>query len=205
MRNKGEGKMIVGLTGPTGAGKTLVSDMLREWQGVAIIDCDQLSRRVASKGNRCLVDIAVEFSPLVIDSNGNLNRRRLAEIVFSDKEKLEALNRIIFPYIVEEAEMDIIKAKEAGAKVVVLDAPTLFDSGADRLCDKIVVVTADPTVRLNRIMKRDNITAEQAALRMGSQRNDEFFATRADYVVSNSGDRVELRLAVLELLNAFGL
>ena len=197
--------MVVGLTGPTGAGKTLVSEMLREWQGVTVIDCDQLSRRVASKGNRCLVDLAVEFSPLIIDSSGNLNRKRLAAIVFSDREKLAALNRIIFPYIVEEAEMDIIKAKEAGAKVIVLDAPTLFESGADRLCDKIVVVTAEPTLRLNRIMRRDGINPEEAALRMSSQHTDEFFAQHADYIISNSGDKVELRLTVLELLNAFGL
>lgn len=197
--------MVVGLTGPTGAGKTLVSDMLREWQGVTVIDCDQLSRRVASKGNRCLVDLAVEFSPLIIDSHGNLNRKRLADIVFADKAKLEALNRIIFPYIVEEAEQDIIKAKEAGAKVVVLDAPTLFESGANRLCEKIVVVTAEPTRRLQRIMRRDGLTADQAAMRMGSQRSDEFFANHADYVISNGGDKVELRLAVLELLNALGM
>lgn len=197
--------MVVGLTGPTGAGKTLVCHMLREWQGVAVIDCDQLSRRVASKGNRCLVDLAVEFSPLIIDSNGDLNRKKLASIVFGDRSKLAALNRIIFPYIVEEAEMDIIKARQQGAKVIVLDAPTLFESGADRLCDRIVVVTADPTVRMERIMKRDRMTPEAAAMRMASQQSDEFFAQHADYLISNSGDRVELRLAVLELLNALGL
>lgn len=197
--------MVVGLTGPTGAGKTLVCHMLREWQGVAVIDCDQLSRRVATKGNRCLVDLAVEFSPLIIDGNGDLNRKKLASIVFGDRSKLAALNRIIFPYIVEEAEMDIIKARQQGAKVIVLDAPTLFESGADRLCDRIVVVTADPTVRLERIMKRDRMTPEAAAMRMASQQSDEFFAQHADYLISNSGDRVELRLAVLELLNALGL
>lgn len=197
--------MVVGLTGPTGAGKTVVCEMLREWQGVQIIDCDQLSRRVASKGNRCLVDLAVEFSPLIIDSSGNLNRKRLASIVFKDQEKLASLNRIIFPYIVEEAEMDIIKAREAGAKVIILDAPTLFESGANRLCDKVVVITAEPTQRMARIMKRDRITAEQAAMRMGSQHTDEFFSAHADYLITNGGDRVELRLAVLELLNALGL
>ncbi|MEG0754591.1 MAG: dephospho-CoA kinase [Angelakisella sp.] len=197
--------MIVGLTGPTGAGKSLVASMLREWQGVEIIDCDQLSRRVASKGNRCLVDLAVEFSPLIIDKNGDLNRRKLAQIVFNDQKKLERLNAIIFPYILEEAELDILKAQQAGAKLIVLDAPTLFESGADALCDKIVVITADDTTRLGRIMKRDKITADEAARRMGSQHTDEYFASHADYIVSNSGDTVELRLAVLELLNALGL
>ncbi len=197
--------MIVGLTGPTGSGKSTVCQMLREWQGVEIIDCDQLSRRVASKGNRCLVDLAVEFSPLIIDSQGELNRRRLAEIVFSDKEKLKTLNRIIFPYIVEEAELDIMRARERGAKLIFLDAPTLFESGADKLCQKIVVVTADPDIRLRRIIARDHITAELAVRRMSSQHTDEFFADRADYLIHNNGDSVELRLAVLELLNDLGL
>lgn len=197
--------MVVGLTGPTGAGKTVVCDMLREWQGVVVVDCDKLSRRVASKGNRCLVDLAVEFSPLIIDGHGNLNRKKLAEIVFNDRQKLDALNRIIFPYIVEEAELEIIKARENGARVIVLDAPTLFESGANRMCEKIVVVTAEPTLRLQRIMRRDGITAEQAAVRMGSQMSDDFFASHADYLISNTGDTVELRLAVLELLNFLGL
>ncbi|MEG1688029.1 MAG: dephospho-CoA kinase, partial [Angelakisella sp.] len=84
-------------------------------------------------------------------------------------------------------------------------APTLFESGADRLCQRIVVVTADSSVRLNRIMRRDSLSVEDAVLRMSSQHSDEFFASRADYLISNSGDKVELRLAVLELLNAFGL
>ncbi len=197
--------MIVGLTGPTGSGKSTVCQMLREWQGVEIIDCDQLSRRVASKGNRCLVDLAVEFSPLIIDSQGELNRRRLAEIVFSDKEKLKTLNRIIFPYIVEEAELDIMRARERGAKLIFLDAPTLFESGADKLCEKIVVVTADPEIRLRRIIDRDHISAELAVRRMSSQHTDEFFADRADYLIKNNNDTVELRLAVLELLNDLGL
>ncbi|MEG2074402.1 MAG: dephospho-CoA kinase, partial [Angelakisella sp.] len=145
------------------------------------------------------------FSPLIIDKDGNLNRRKLAQIVFRDGEKLERLNSIIFPYILEEAAQDIQKAKQAGAKLIVLDAPTLFESGADSFCDKIVVVSADDTTRLGRIMKRDKISPDEAARRMGSQHTDEFFASHADYIISNSGDSVELRLAVLELLNALGL
>ena len=197
--------MVIGLTGPTGAGKSSVSQILREWKGVVVIDADQISRQVVQKGKRCLVDLAVEFSPLIIDADGNLNRKKLAQVVFTNKEKLRTLNRIIFPYIVEETEMEIIKAREAGAKAVFLDAPTLYESGADALCDKVVAVISDSARRLQRIIKRDNMTPEEAMHRMNSQNKDEFYTSRADYVIRNNESMVELRLAVLELLNTLGL
>ena len=197
--------MVIGLTGPTGAGKSSVSQILREWKGVVVIDADQISRQVVQKGKRCLVDLAVEFSPLIIDADGNLNRKKLAQVVFTNKEKLRTLNRIIFPYIVEETEMEIIKAREAGAKAVFLDAPTLYESGADALCDKVVAVISDSARRLQRIIKRDNMTPEEAMHRMNSQNKDEFYTSRADYVIRNNESMVELRLAVLELLHTLGL
>ena len=98
-----------------------------------------------------------------------------------------------------------MRARERGAKLIFLDAPTLFESGADKLCEKIVVVTADPEIRLRRIIDRDHISAELAVRRMSSQHTDEFFADRADYLIKNNNDTVELRLAVLELLNDLGL
>lgn len=197
--------MVIGLTGPTGSGKSSVSQVLREWNGIAVIDADQISRQVVQKGKRCLVDLAVEFSPLIIDADGNLNRKKLAQVVFTDKEKLRTLNRIIFPYIVEETEMEIMKAREAGAKAIFLDAPTLYESGADALCDKVVAVISDSARRLQRIIKRDHMTPEEAMNRMASQHKDEFYTSRADYVIHNNETMVELRLAVLELLNTLGL
>ena len=197
--------MIVGLTGPTGAGKSKVSAMLAERSGVVIIDCDELSRRVAQKGNLCLVDLAVEFSPKIIDSTGSLNRRKLGDIVFNDKEKLKKLNEIIFPYICIEAAKDIKKAQADNAKLIILDAPTLFDSKTDALCDKIVVVLADDGTRLKRVMQRDGLGADKVIQRMSNQCDDKFFREHADYVIENDGDTAELRLGVLELLNALGL
>ena len=197
--------LIVGLTGPTGAGKSLVSAMLSEWYGVVIVDCDQLARRVAQKGNLCLIDLAVEFTPSIIDATGNLNRKKLADIVFQNKGKLKRLNEIIFPYILEEAKNDIKKAKKEGARLVVLDAPTLFDSKADTLCDKIVVVLAEPYTRIQRVIDRDNVPANKIVQRMANQGDDKFFIDRANHIIINDGDTVTLRLAVLELLNNLGM
>ena len=192
--------MIIGLTGQTGAGKTLISSILEKQKGIAVIDCDKLARRVVMNGSECLLRLAIEFSPLIIDREGGLNRKKLGEIVFSDREKLNKLNEMIFPYILKDLEIIIEELKRQGAKTIVIDAPTLFESGADKMCDKIVVVVADETIRLARIMERDNLSVEMATNRMNSQRSQEFFVKHADFVIENSDDKASLAKSIMELL-----
>jgi dephospho-CoA kinase len=196
---------VVGLTGPTGAGKTTVCAFLAGREGIAIIDCDRVARKVVGKGRRCLLDLAVEFSPVIIGEDGTLNRRRLAGIVFQDKEKLKRLNEIIFPHVLEEIEQRLEDARRQEARVAVLDAPTLFESGACRLCGAIVAVIASPGLRAFRIIRRDGLDAGEAEARMGSQRNDEYYTSRADFVIQNDGDEASLRLQTLEMMTRLGL
>lgn len=197
--------LVIGLTGPTGAGKSQVCRLLEDWEKISVVDCDEVSRFVVRKGQRCLVDLAVEFSPMIIDPDGNLNRRRLARIVFNDREKLRRMEKIMYPYILEEVRDRIETRRRAGDRAVFLDAPTLYQSGADALCDKVVAVLAPEADRLLRIMERDGITLEEAGSRMASQPGDEFYEERADYILRNDGDRTTLRLEVLELQNKLGL
>ena len=91
--------MVVGITGPTGAGKSIVCRLLGEWERISVIDCDQVSRQVVRRGQRCLLDLAVEFSSAIVDKDGELNRRKLASIVFADRRKLKRMESIIYPYI----------------------------------------------------------------------------------------------------------
>ena len=197
--------MVIGVTGPTGAGKSTVCDILRNWTGVSVIDCDQVARQVTEKGTLCLLDIAVEFSPSVISADGTLNRKKLGQLVFSDPEKLTRLNAIIFPYILERLREEIADAEKRGAKAIFLDAPTLFESGADALCEKILTVTSAPEKRLTRIMQRDSLSPQGAADRMASQPDADFYLARADYQIQNDDDTAALRLAVMELQNRLGL
>ena len=197
--------MVIGVTGPTGAGKSTVCDILRNWTGVSVIDCDQVARQVTGKGTLCLLDIAVEFSPSVISADGTLNRKKLGQLVFSDPEKLTRLNAIIFPYILERLREEIADAEKRGAKAIFLDAPTLFESGADALCEKILAVTSAPEKRLTRIMQRDSLSPQGAADRMASQPDADFYLARADYQIQNDDDTAALRLAVMELQNRLGL
>lgn len=197
--------MVIGVTGPTGAGKSTVCDILRNWTGVSVIDCDRVARQVTEKGTLCLLDIAVEFSPSVISADGTLNRKKLGQLVFSDPEKLTRLNAIIFPYILERLREEIADAEKRGAKAIFLDAPTLFESGADALCEKILAVTSAPEKRLTRIMQRDSLSPQGAADRMASQPDADFYLARADYQIQNNDDTAALRLAVMELQNRLGL
>ena len=192
--------MIIGLTGQTGAGKSTVTQILRD-QGAAIVDADQVARQVVGCGSGCLAEIALEFGIGVLQADGTLNRRKLGDIVFHDKQKLRRLNQITFPYITREIQETIDRHKREGTQWIILDAPTLFESGSNKMCDKVISVIASPELRRNRIMIRDNITEEQADSRIASQHEDEFYTQQSDYVLENSGDMAALRVQLLELLD----
>ena len=197
--------MIVGITGPTGAGKSIVCRLLKDWDRISIIDCDKVARQVVRRGERCLLDLAVEFSSAIIDEDGELNRKKLASIVFHDKRKLLRMEEIIYPYILEKLDRRLAQREKKGYRAVFLDAPTLYQSGADALCQQVVAVLAPPEDRLRRIMKRDRLTEEEAKARMVSQPGDDFFLGKVDHVIFNTGRMTTLRLDVLELQNKLGL
>ena len=153
----------------------------------------------------CLLDLAVEFSSAILDKDGELNRRKLAGIVFSDREKLRKMEKIIYPYILAHILQQIHRREVAGDRAVFLDAPTLYQSGANILCQRVVAVLAPEAGRLLRIMERDGLTIEEAKARMSSQPGDAYYEKRADHIIRNIGDTSALRLAVLELQNKLGL
>jgi len=197
--------MVIGITGPTGAGKSIVCRLLGDWERISVIDCDQVSREVVRRGERCLLDLAVEFSSAIINKDGELNRKKLASIVFRDRKKLRRMEEIMYPYILSRIVQWLSQREKAGDRAVFLDAPTLYQSGANILCQKVVAVLAPPEDRLRRIMERDELSEEEAKARMACQPGDEFFLARVDHVIRNTGKMAALRLDVLELMNQLGL
>lgn len=177
--------MIVGLTGQTGAGKSTVSEIFAK-NGYAVINADHISRIVVEKGTACLKELVDVFGSGILNSDETLNRKALATIVFTDKAKLEMLNSIIYPYITTEILSQIKQYSDKGSKLILLDAPTLFESHSDDFCEIIISVTANPETRKKRIMERDNITAEQAQNRMDSQLDTEYFISHSDYIIENN-------------------
>ena len=193
--------MIIGLTGQTGAGKSTVCDFLRE-KGIYVIDCDKVSRQVTEKGSKTLSQLAETFGNDIILEDGSLNRRELASRAFQSAEKTALLNSITHPAITESISKVISEQKE---KHIILDAPTLIESGVYKLCDKIVSVLADSSVRKERIMARDNLTLSEAEKRMSAQKDDYFYKEYSDLVILNNGDRSQAIESAQQIFSEIGV
>lgn len=176
-----------------------MSELLRQ-AGICVIDADEVSRFVVEKNQMLLVELTLNFGVGILDADGRLIRQKLGRIVFGDREKLDRLNEIIFPFILTELDSRISALEAAGEGIVVIDAPTLFESGADKGCDMIAVVTAPLNLRLNRIIIRDRLTDEEARRRIGSQPDDRFYTDRADYIIVNDGSESELTEKAMALV-----
>ncbi len=183
---------LIGLTGPTGSGKSEVSRVLAD-RHIPVIDADELARRVVEPGSPCLQKLVREFSEDILNEDGSLNRRQLARRAFATPEDTKLLNSITHPYIIDLTKRILMQLEQIREPVAVLDAPLLFESGMDGICDVTVAVVAPRERRLKRIMERDQLTEKQAEARMAAQQEEDFYASRASQVIRNDGDLEELR------------
>ncbi len=182
---------LVGLTGQTGAGKTTVSEVFAT-HGFAVINADTIARDVVQAGSACLAEITQAFGESLLLADGTLDRKQSAKLIFSDADAKKRYESIIFPHITK-AVFNAIDAHAAeGRHRILLDAPTLFESGLHTACDYIVSVVADEQDRLQRIMQRDGISAEVAVARIASQHTEEFFCSHTDAVLKNHGTVLDL-------------
>lgn len=179
-----EGTLVVGLAGPSGAGKSTVGDFLKQG-GCSVLNCDSLTRSPQVYSPDCIEELRAAFGEDVAPG-GKLYRKELARRAFATQEGRKRLGEITFPRILKQVRQVVESAREAGTPILVLDAPTLFESGLDSICARIVVVTAAREERLLRVMARDNVSQEQAEIRFSAQQDEDFYESRADYVIENS-------------------
>lgn len=198
---------VIGLTGGSGSGKTTLCGILGEY-GVKTLDTDLLSRAVTAPGSPCLSELIEHFGKEILHPDGTLNRRRLGETVFGEedpekrRQKQALLNRITHKYILAACNAWLARARQSGERLVVLDAPLLFESGLDRACDAVLGLTAQRSVRLARITARDGLSPAMAAARIDAQIDDETLFRRCDIVLQNNGTRDALAEAAKEALAA---
>lgn len=185
---------VIGLTGPTGAGKSTVT-AVAESLGFKVVDCDRFARIAVEKGSDGLADVVQVFGGEMLNLDGTLNRAALAKAAFATPENTELLNKTLLPHIVKLINAEINQPR------VLLDAPTLFESGADSLCDEIVVVLCDEKTRKKRIMERDGIDESAADLRIKAGKPDEFYVEKSHNIVYNDCELSVFNLKIQKLLN----
>lgn len=170
-------KIVVGLTGQSGAGKSNVANVFKR-RGFFVIDADKVARKITSQKEVVKI-LAENFGDEILVDN-ELNRKALAGIVFSNRDKLNRLNELLFPIICA----DVVKLIETCKNEhVLLDAPQLFESGLNEICDKIIAAISPREILIWRITSRDKISQEDAEKRLNSQLSQEFFVEKADYAI----------------------
>ena len=175
---------LIGVTGPIGSGKSSLRGVFEELS-VPVIDSDELARRAVRPGSPALIELAGEFGNNIMCPDGSLNRKALAEAAFSSNERAARLNAITHPHILKlmHERLSVFVSPYA-----VIEAPLLFEAELDKECYAVIAVIAPKEDRLRRVQARDGMTAEEAIRRVEIQPGDEFYTSRADYVIENSGD-----------------
>ena len=187
---------LIGLTGQSGAGKSTVAEVFAKL-GAYVINADMIVAELYNAGSPCLKAVAAEFGQDILNPDGTLDRKLLAQRAFASRERTDALNRLVHPFVTARL-FELLRGAEG---IVVFDAPQLFEANADVICDAVVAVTADKDIRVNRIIKRDSLSEEQAMLRVNAQYGEEYFRARADYIIENNFDEESLRSQAEKVYN----
>lgn len=192
-----DGIRLIGLTGQSGAGKSTVSKIFED-NGFFTVDADKAAHEAMN-----IPQFLEEAGRLLPDciSDGSLDRKKVAFRVFSDRELLSEYEKIIYPYILRIIMRRIAEIRRSGGGLILLDAPTLFQSGLDGICSVIVSVVAPMDLKIARILERDGVPVEMVSSRISSQQSDKWFREKSDYTIVNNAelsDLVEKTLAVIE-------
>ncbi|EOO30493.1 dephospho-CoA kinase [Bacillus cereus BAG1X2-3] len=178
--------VVIGLTGGIASGKSTVSEMFRELS-IPVIDADIIAREVVERGKPAYNKIVEVFGAEVLQQDGELDRPKLGSIVFYNEEKRLQLNKIVHPAVREEMNRQKEMYIKEGMQAIVLDIPLLFESKLTSLVDRILVVAVTPDTQLERLMKRNGFSEEEATARIQSQMPLAEKVKNADEVINNDG------------------
>lgn len=179
---------VLGITGPSGSGKTTLCSIFKENYNSVVIDADSVARTLSSNPETEYFRKMVElFGEDILNEDGSLKRKEIAVIIYNDPIKREELNKLTFKYVAEDICNQVLELKDSDKEFVVIDVPLLYEAKMENICDKVIAVVAEDREKIFRICNRDNISEEMARKRLDIQNNNEFFISKADFVIYNNG------------------
>lgn len=184
---------IIGITGNSGSGKSTISKLISKNYEAKIIDADKIAKEMTKNNGEYLQAIRQAFGNDVIKNN-ELDRKKLADIVFLNRAEKEKLDGLTFEYVVEEIKKELEANQNLDYQYIILDVPLLFESKLDKLCDYTIGVIAPQTEKIKRICKRDKLSKERALQRLNSQPNDEFFTKNCNTVINNENKEETIKM-----------
>ncbi|MBM7644784.1 dephospho-CoA kinase [Scopulibacillus daqui] len=182
--------MKIGLTGGIASGKSTVSAMIKDF-GIPVVDADRISREVVEPGEEAYKQIVASFGSEILFDNGQINRKKLGNIVFQDADKRQMLNRIVHPQVRKSMLQKVNAYERQGEAVTVLDIPLLFESKLTEMVDKTLLVYVDAKTQLERLMNRDQSSEKEALDRIRSQMPLDEKRALVDAVIDNNGSTEE--------------
>ena len=193
---------VIGITGPSGAGKGVCCEILMK-NGIACIDTDSVYHGLILADTPCTAELTLAFGKEILATDGSVDRKRLASIVFSDntRQKNLLLNKITHKYVKEETLRLLDFYQKQGIKATAIDAPLLFEASFEEMCDFCVAILAPQELRLSRIIERDKLDTERAQARLSAQKPDCYYTERAQYTVINDGDKENVQKQVEQILS----
>jgi dephospho-CoA kinase len=191
----------IGLTGGIASGKSTVSRLLKA-RGYQVVDADELVREVSQSGTPAFKEITQAFGQGSISTDGTLNRKKIAEVVFTDRSKLDALEKILHPRVRELATQKRAELARRGTALAFYDVPLLFEKSMESLFDRVVVVVCSRELQLSRLMARNGLTVSEAEVRIQAQLPLEVKAKRGHDVLRNEGTLAELEASLDQFLKS---
>ncbi|GFZ26666.1 dephospho-CoA kinase [Lactobacillus corticis] len=190
---------ILGLTGGIATGKS-VADQYFKAQKLPVVDSDQIAHRLMEPGQSSWQAILAHFGSAYLNPDQTINRKKLGHLVFSNPQALAKLNELTHPLILAEIRSELAAYRAAGKKIVIYDAPLMLETGSQRLCDKVLVISLPHQLQIERLMARDGLSQGQAEARIASQMPLAEKVAKADYVIENTGTIKDLERKLAQLL-----
>ena len=198
---------VIGLTGPSGAGKSYAAKIFSAL-GVPTINADEVYHDILSRGDACTKELAAAFGDRILDQNGLVSRKALADTVFGKPQTaalLHTLNTITHKYVMSDIQKALADYEKKGVLAVLLDAPLLFEANAHLVCDVVVGLLAPHEARIARVIARDGITAEAAEKRLAAGKGEAFYREKCHYILENDDTTEVLTAKIKELLIKIGV